>query len=120
MATPQLPPQKLRRRLIPAHPTPPQQQIMDLIRKNQLFQVHILLAQALHQIDRLLERYITIIVAVYEQHGLFPSRNGRHRRRVPCQLHCFFVIRRVRAKAAANQHRPVMHAVKIDACGKNI
>src|SRR6266481_7944012 len=72
---PQLSVQEVRGGLVAPHPALPQQEIMDFIRKDDLLEGHILLSQALHQVRGLLERHVTIIVAMNQQHGRFPCTN---------------------------------------------
>ena len=93
---------------------------MDLIGKNDLLDLDILLPQPLHQVGGLREGHVAVVVAMHEEHRRLPSRHGRHRRRIKRQLHRLFVVRRVFTQAAAQQGRPVMHAVKVHAGGKDI
>jgi len=59
---------------------------MNLIGKDRLFDVPILSAQALQQIDRLLEINIPIVVSLDKQHRRSPVRNRRIRGRLKRQL----------------------------------
>ena len=58
------------------HPTFPQQKIVDLIRINDLFEVHTLFLQPLRKVGRLAERYVAIVVAVNEQHRRLPRAHA--------------------------------------------
>jgi hypothetical protein len=49
------------------------QKIVDLVGKDQLLQQHLLLAQVLHQVNALVERHITVVVAMNDQHRRTPG-----------------------------------------------
>src|SRR4029077_7780386 len=83
----QLPLKELRSRFVSTHPGLPQQKIMDLIGKDDLLDLYVLLPQPLHQVTGLREWHVAVIVAMHEEHGRLPSRHGRHRRRIKRQLH---------------------------------
>ena len=59
---------------------------MDLVGKNDLLQVDILLAQALDQVSCLGERHVAVVVAVHEKHRRLPRSRRRHGRRIKRQL----------------------------------
>ena len=65
---------------------------MDLIGKDQLFELDILFPQPLHQISRLLERNIAVVVAVDQQDGRLPLLDRSHRRGIEGKLQRFLVI----------------------------
>src|SRR5262249_3959311 len=71
----QLPVEEIRRSLVAAHPVLPQQEVMDLIRNHNLLKLHALPAQALDQVDCLLEGHVAIVVAMDEQHRRLPVIN---------------------------------------------
>src|SRR4029077_17113545 len=91
----QLPLKELRTGLISAHPALPQQQIMDLIGKDELLKLDILPSQPLHQVNSLLERHVAIVITVNKQHWRPPSRHRRHWRRIKRQLHRLFCVGRI-------------------------
>src|ERR1700761_5684482 len=85
--------EELRRSAIAFDPAFPEKEIMDFVRKNQLFKLHILFAQSLGQISGLLEWDVAIIVAMDQEHGRFPLIDGGNGRRIEGQLDSLFVIR---------------------------
>src|SRR5258708_3852392 len=78
---PQLPIKELRSCLISLYPRPPQQEIVNLVGKNDLLDVNILPPQALYQISGLGERNVAVVVAVHEEHRRLPHRADHFSRR---------------------------------------
>ena len=77
---------ELRRGTIALDPAFPEKKVMDLVRENQLFKLHVLFAQALDQISGLLEWDVAIIVTMDQEHGRLPLINGGNGRGFISQL----------------------------------
>src|SRR5574341_2559929 len=60
----QLAVEELRRRLVRLQPVPVQQEVVHFVRKDQLLELHALRPQRLHDVHRLAERHVAVIVAV--------------------------------------------------------
>ena len=55
---------EIRRRMIGAQPVGMREEIVDLVRKDQLLKLYTLLSQCLHQVNRFAEGHIAIIITV--------------------------------------------------------
>src|SRR5581483_6348858 len=66
--------------VISAQPVFMAQEVMNVVGKDQLLELDVALAQAAHQLDRLIESDIAVIVAVNQQHRRFPFFDRRQRR----------------------------------------
>src|SRR5579871_511960 len=97
---PQLLVKKLCSGLIPFYPCAPEQEVMDLVRENDLLDVNVLAAQALNQVSGLGERNVAVIIAMHEKHRRLPRCRRRHGRRIERQLLRFFGVRRIAATSA--------------------
>ena len=93
-----------------------QQKIVDLVRKNELFDVHIAFAKARDEVHGLREIHITIIVAMNKEHRRFPGVNGVDGRRVVGELG---ELRR-NIFSVPIVSRPIVHAVEIDTGGEEV
>src|SRR5215467_12377598 len=89
-----IPVKKLRRRLVSPQPTLPHQEIVDLVRKNQLFKVDALLPQALNQVGGLLEGHVAVVVTMDQQDRRLPLGHSGNRRRIKGELDRVPVVRR--------------------------
>ena len=62
------------------------QEVVYLVRKNQLFKFDIALAQFANQINGLIERDVAVVVAMNQQHRRFPFFDRRYGRRFAPQF----------------------------------
>jgi hypothetical protein len=95
-----------------------QQEVVNLVRVDDLLKGHALGPQALHQVDGLAELDVAIIIAMNQQHRRPPPGDPRHRRRLTCLLHRLGRI--VPSPGSKPRGRPVVNAVKIDSRGKHV
>src|SRR4051812_11347152 len=66
--------------VISAQPVFMAQEVVNVIGKDQLLELDVALAQAAHQLDRLIEGDVAVIVAMNQQHRRFPFFDRRQRR----------------------------------------
>ena len=59
-------------RIVGIHPVAPEQEVVDVVREDQLFERHALRPQPLNQIRGLGEVHVAIIIAVDQQHWRLP------------------------------------------------
>jgi len=64
--------------VIGRNPIPVQQKIMHVIRKNELFDLHVSFSEPSHEVHCLGEVNVAIVVAMNEKHGRFPGVHGGH------------------------------------------
>ncbi len=60
----EVPVKKIRRRMIGAQPISMREEIVDLVRKDQLLKLYPLLSQCLYQVHRFAEGHIAIVITV--------------------------------------------------------
>src|SRR6266446_2278073 len=107
---------KIAGRVICLEPRTMQQKIVNLVRENKLFDVHVALAKARGEVHGLREVHITIIVAMNKEHRRFPGVNGGDGRRVVGELG---ELRR-NIFAVPIVGGPIMHAMQIDTSGEEV
>ena len=66
-------------RVISHKPIPVQQKIVRVIGKNELFDLDALCTESRHEVHRLREVDVAVVVTVNKKHGRFPSVHGGHR-----------------------------------------
>src|SRR5437868_7672302 len=102
--------------VISRQPVAIQQKIVNVIGKNELFDGDAACAQAGGEIDGLREIDIAIVIAVDEKYGRFPGFHGSYWGRFVGEFG--ELGRNVLAIPVVGG--PIVHAVEIDACRKNI
>src|SRR6266403_5166281 len=107
---------KIAGRMIRLEPRTMQQKIVNLVRENKLFDVHVALAKARGEVHGLREVHIAIVVAMNKEHRRFPGVNGSDGRRVVRE---FGELRR-NIFAVPVVSGPIVHAVQIDASGEEV
>ena len=65
-------------RVIGRKPIPVQQKIVHVIRENELFNLDALCAEQRHEVHRLREVDVTVVVPMNEEHGRFPGVHRSH------------------------------------------
>src|SRR6266567_4328189 len=75
----QLPPQEIDARLVRSHPRAVTQEAVNLVRDDELLEVHALLSQRAHQLHGLSEIHVAVVVSVDQKHRRFPGPDGCHR-----------------------------------------
>src|ERR1051326_2258326 len=109
----QLPPQEIGTGVVRMEPRAVAQEAVYFVRNDELFEVHSLPSQRTHQLNRLREVHVAVIVAMYQKHRRFPCPYGRHRRGF--KRGARRVITGRTRRACARPAAPVMHAVEIHA-----
>src|ERR1700676_4003781 len=86
----QVPVEETDRSLIGHSPTPPQQEIVNFVRKNQFLHGHVSAAQRIGQHYSLVELHVAVVIALNQEHGRTPAAEESHGR----SFKRGFVIRR--------------------------
>ena len=66
-------------RVISREPCAMQEKVMNLVGKNQLFELDVLFSQRFDEIDGFRERNIAVVIALDQQYGRTPRAYGRKR-----------------------------------------
>src|ERR1700739_807226 len=93
-----------------------QQKIVNLIRENELFDMHVTFAKAGDKVNGLREVYVAIVVAMNKEHRRFPGVNGSDGRRLVRE---FSKLRR-NILAVPVVGGPIVYSVEIDTSGKKV
>src|SRR6266404_249723 len=102
--------------VIRLEPRTMQQKIVDLVRENELFDVHVALAKARGEVHGLREVHIAIVVAMNKKHWRFPGVNVGHGRRVVGE---FGELGR-NIFAVPIVGGPIVHTMQIDTGGEEV
>src|SRR5437764_5748173 len=102
--------------VISRQPVAVQQKVVNVVGKNELFDGDAAGAQAGGEIDGLREIDVAIVIAMNEKHGRFPGFHGSYRGRFVGEFG--ELGRNVLAIPVVGG--PIVHAVEIDPCCKNI
>src|SRR5215471_3329719 len=81
---------KVRSRVIGGEPIFVQKKIVNFVGKDKLFDFYVLRAETRDEVDGLREVDVTIIVAMYEENGRFPSIDSANGRRLMRELRKFW------------------------------
>ena len=104
--------------MIRVYPILMPQEIMYLVRIDQLLEVHAVRAQSAHEVYRLRKLHVAIVVAVDQQHWRFPFVHRRNWRRLARQPSAIHGVRRY--AQAGDIHTPIVQAVKINSRGEDV
>ncbi len=74
-----MPVEEIAGRVIGRKPISVQQKIVHVIRENELLDLHALFAEPRHEVHRLREVDVAVVVTMDEEHGRFPGIHGGHR-----------------------------------------
>src|SRR4030095_4205150 len=85
----QSPVEEIRRRVISSQPGLVSKEVVHFIWEDQLLKLDVVFSELAHQIHRLTERHVAVVVAVNQQHRRFPFVDRRNRRGFTRELYQF-------------------------------
>lgn len=112
----QLAREEIGRFLVSLGPTAVKQEVVNIVRKDELLDFYVSLPERLHEIHRFRKRNVAIVVSVNDENWRPPSIDRRHRRRLKSETRKIFAFSRIVCRREiSDDDIPIMDTVQVDA-----
>src|SRR5438105_14778613 len=105
--------------MVGREPVAVEEEVVHLIGEDELLELDVLLAQTPREVNHLAEGDVAVVVALYEEDGRAPLRDGADGRRFERDL-LRVAVAVVNPRSAGDALRPVVHAVEVNARGEEV